>query len=401
MKKRSNGEGTICKRSDGRWMAQITIDIGYGEYKRKTVYGKTQREVKEKLEQLKADQKQGRVIETADMPLEQWMNIWITNYKPDLKITTKEDYERYINAHIKGSCLGSIPLNKLKTTDLQAFYNKKLSDNNKEQKKKLSPTTVRYIHVIIKSALKQAVQNRMINHNAADAVVLPKKNKFQVTPFSKEEISSFLKTVENDRLYALYLLEMMTGLRKGEILGLQWDDIDFEQKKITVSHNLCRIKSRDPNAAKKYELVLMSPKTETSKRSLPLNDFMADELQKHKFRQDEEKKLYGSCYTDLGMVFCKPDGNYIYSRDFLRQYQNLLIKAGLEKKRFHDLRHTVASLLINANENPKMIQQLLGHSNISTTLDIYAHVMDASINESVNKICQQLKLEPDQKKNLS
>lgn len=154
MKKRSNGEGTICKRNDGRWMAQISIETEYGEPKRKTVYGKTQREVKEKLEQIKSDQKQGRVIETSDMPLEQWMSIWIANYKPDLKITTREDYESYIHAHIQGSDLGKIPLNKLKTTDLQSFYNNKPAGTCKGQKKKLSPTTVRYIHVIIKSALR-------------------------------------------------------------------------------------------------------------------------------------------------------------------------------------------------------------------------------------------------------
>lgn len=400
MKKRSNGEGTICKRNDGRWMAQILIDTGYGEFKRKTVYGKTQREVKEKLEQLKSDQKQGRVIETSDMLLEQWMNIWITNYKPDLKITTREDYESYINTHIRGSDLGKIPLNKLKTTDLQSFYNNKLAGTCKGQKKKLSPTTVRYIHVIIKSALNQAIQNRMINNNAANAVVLPKKNKTEIIPLTQEEVIRFLEAARGDRLYALYLLEMMTGLRKGEILGLQWNDIDFKCKRITVSHNLCRIKSRNKNAGKKYELILMNPKTATSKRCIPINDFMADELQKHKLHQMKEKELYGDYYNDLGMVFCKPDGNYIYSRDFLRQYQNLLSKAGLEKKRFHDLRHTVASLLINANENPKMIQQLLGHSNISTTLDIYAHVMDKSMNKSVDKIYQQLGLNSiPQKKN--
>lgn len=393
MKKRSNGEGTICKRSDGRWMGQTIIDTGYGQVKRKTVYGKTQREVKEKLERLKSDEKQGRVIETSDMPLEQWMEIWIANYKPDLKITTKEDYELYINTHIKGSGLGSIPLNKLKTTDLQNFYNKKLAGTYEGQKRKLSPTTVRYIHVIIKSALKQAVNNRMINENVGNAVVLPKKNKVQIVPFTKEEVNRFLSVAQNDRLYALYLLEMMTGLRKGEILGLQWNDIDFENKRINVIHNLCRIKSTDEKTDKKYEMLLMSPKTQSSKRSIPINDFMVDELKKHKSRQEKEKKSYADCYNDLGMIFCKPDGNYIYSRDFLRQYQNLLSKAGLEKKRFHDLRHTVASLLINANENPKVVQQLLGHSNISTTLDIYAHVMGETMNKSVDKLYNQLELD--------
>ena len=263
MKKRSNGEGTICKRSDGRWMGQVVIDIGGGQYKRKTVYGKSQKEVKNKIEQLKAESNMGRVIETSDMPLEQWMQIWIENYKPNLKITTKEDYELYINTHIKNSDLGKIPLNKLKTIDLQKFYNAKLAGTYKGQKQKLSPTTVRYINIIIRSALKQAVNNRMINQNVCDAVVLPKKNKVEIVPFTKEEVGKFLMVAKQDRYYALYLLEMMTGLRKGEILGLMWEDIDFKNRKINIVHNLCRIKNTNENSDRKYEMVLMSPKTQS------------------------------------------------------------------------------------------------------------------------------------------
>lgn len=392
MKKRSNGEGTIFKRNDGRWTGQIMIEMGDDQYKRKTVYGKSQKEVKEKLEKLKLECRQGRVVETSDMPLEDWLHIWITNYKPNLKITTRESYELYIDTHIKGSDLGKIPLNKLKTTDLQKFYNAKLNGTYKGQKQKLSATTVRYINIIIKSGLKQAVSNRMINENVCDAVVLPKKNKIEIVPLTREEVIKFLNEAKEDRLYALYLLEMMTGLRRGEILGLKWEDIDFEKGRINVIHNLYRINNTDENAASKYKLELLTPKTETSKRCIPINQFMIEELLNHKRKQEAEKELYKDCYKDLGMVFSRPNGDYISPREFLRQYQRLLEKAGLERKCFHDLRHTVASLLINANENPKVIQQLLGHSNISTTLDIYAHVMDETMNESVDKLYNQLEL---------
>lgn len=393
MKRRSNGEGTIFKRSDGRWTGQVTLDMGNEQYKRKTVYGKTQKEVKEKLEQLRMECRQGRVIETSDMPLEEWLYIWITNYKPNLKITTRESYEGYIITHIKGSELGKIPLNKLKTTDLQTFYNAKLNGTYKNQKQKLSATTVRYINIIIKSALKQAVNNRMINENVCNAVVLPKKNKVEIIPLTREEVIRFLDVAKEDRLYALYLLEMMTGLRRGEILGLKWENIYFETGKIHVVHNLYRINNTDENATTKHKLVLLTPKTETSKRSIPINPFMIAELLKHKEKQDMEKAIYAEDYKDLGMVFSRPNGDYISPREFLRQYQKLLSKAGLERKRFHDLRHTVASLLINANENPKVIQQLLGHSTISTTLDIYAHVMGETMNKSIDTLYNQLELD--------
>ena len=391
MGRRSNGEGTICKRGDGRWMGQVTLDTDSG-YKRKTVYGKTQKEVKEKIARLKLDCQRGKLIETSNMPLEDWMQLWIANYKPDLKVTTRESYELYINVHIKGSEIGKIPLNKLKTTDLQRFYNAKLKCECKNQKQKLSPTTVRYINLIIKGALRQAVNNRMISENVTDGVVLPKKRKVEITPLTREEVIRFLEVAKGDRLYTLYLLEMMTGLRRGEILGLKWEDIDFKEGRIKVIHNLYRVNNTDKDAGSKYKLVLLTPKTESSKRSILLNQFMVEELLRHKKKQEREKELYGEDYRDLGMVFCKPDGDYISPREFLRQYQRLLQKAGLERKRFHDLRHTVASLLINANENPKVVQQLLGHSTISTTLDIYAHVMDQTLNRSVDNLCNQLEL---------
>lgn len=391
MGRRSNGEGTICKRSDGRWMGQVMLDTD-GGYKRKTVYGKTQKEVKEKIARLKLDCQRGKLVETSNMPLEDWMQLWITNYKPDLKVTTRESYELYINVHIKGSEIGKIPLNKLKTTDLQKFYNAKLKCECKNQKQNLSPTTVRYINIIIKGALRQAVNNRMINENVSDGVVLPKKNKVEIIPLTKDEVIRFLEVAKSDRLYTLYLLEMMTGLRRGEILGLKWEDVDFKERRIKVIHNLYRVNNTDKDVNSKYKMVLLTPKTESSKRIIPLNQLMVDALLQHKKEQEREKKLYEDGYRDLGMVFCKPDGDYISPREFLRQYQRLLHKAGLERKRFHDLRHTVASLLINANENPKVIQQLLGHSTISTTLDIYAHVMEQTINKSVDNLCDQLEL---------
>ncbi len=391
MGKRSNGEGTFCKRSDGRWMGQVTLDTE-GGYKRKTVYGKTQKEVKEKIAELKSGCRSGKLIETSSMPLEDWMQLWIANYKPDLKVTTRESYELYINVHIKGSEIGKIPLSKLKTTDLQRFYNAKLKCECKNQKQTLSPTTVRYINLIIKGALKQAVNNRMIGENVTDGVVLPKKRKVEIIPLTREEVLRFLDAAKSDRLYTLYLLEMMTGLRRGEILGLKWEDVDFKAGRLKVIHNLYRVNNTDKDAESKYKLVLLTPKTESSKRTIPLNQFMVEELLRHKKEQEREKRLYGEDYRDLGMVFCKLDGDYISPREFLRQYQRLLQKAGLERKRFHDLRHTVASLLINANENPKVIQQLLGHSTISTTLDIYAHVMDQTLNRSVDNLCNQLEL---------
>ena len=179
----------------------------------------------------------------------------------------------------------------------------------------------------------------MINENVSDGVVLPKKNKVEIIPLTKDEVIRFLEVAKSDRLYTLYLLEMMTGLRRGEILGLKWEDVDFKERRIKVIHNLYRVNNTDKDVNSKYKMVLLTPKTESSKRIIPLNQLMVDALLQHKKEQEREKKLYEDGYRDLGMVFCKPDGDYISPREFLRQYQRLLHKAGLERKRFHDLRH--------------------------------------------------------------
>lgn len=388
MGKRGNGEGTIYKRSDGLWTGQCMITLKDGTVKRKTIYGKTQKIVKDKIHNILEKEKQGYIVETSDIILEDWVELWLKEYKTNLKITTKENYYIYFKKHIKGSLIGKKAINKLTALDMQRFYNKKFMGDDKN--KELSSTTVRYINIIISGALNQAVRNKLVNDNVCKSVVLPAKKRVEIVPLTVQEVKKFLNVAKYDRLYALYLLEMMTGMRRGEILGLKWEDIDFENKKINIRHNLCIVNNDDENTTKKTKLVLLDPKTEKSKRTIPINMQVIYELQEHRKRQEDEKENYQDIYKDMGMVFCKVDGNYIYPRDFLRQYQGLLQKAGIEIKRFHDLRHTVASIMINENENPRVIQELLGHSQISTTMDIYAHVMEETKIRSLDNLYKKL-----------
>lgn len=382
MAKRSNGEGTIFKRSDGRWCASRYVDVGNGKFKRKYVYGKTQKEVKEKLKKLES---YTAPKETDTILLQEWMMEWMREYKePILKQTTYENYMMNIQTHIVNSEIGKSELAKLTTDQLQKFYNSKLQ--GKGGKEKLSRRTVEYLHTIIGGALSQAYRNELLPKNVNDFTVLPRKDKQEIEPLTIEELQKVLIAAKDTRLYDLLVVEIYTGMRKGEILGLQWENVDFEKKMLYVKKNLCRVKNKDSTDKRKTKLVLMEPKTKKSVRAIPLTEEAIHILKIHRKRQNEEKMRFRDIYRDQGIVFAKPDGGFEDPREILRSFHKILEEAGVRKCRFHDLRHTFASILLNEGESMKVIQELLGHSTITTTMDIYSHVAKETKEKSVKVI---------------
>lgn len=388
MGKRSNGEGTIYKRPDGRWCAQYIIMVN-GKDKRKTVYGKTQKEVKEKLKALKSDNLTEPEPHNSEYTLASWMRQWLEDYKkPAVKVTTYQGYWMIYRSHIEKSQIAEVILSQLTTAALQKYYNQLWASGRSDGKGGLSPRMVRYVYVLIHGALEQAIRNELLEKNVNQYVTIPGKEHKEIVPMSIQEVEQFLEQCKTERLYALYVLALNTGMRKGELLGLQWQDIDFEKRQLTVVHNLALVAHNDVDTdePRKSELILTTPKSIKSKRLIPLNDYVINQLLSHQERQRMEKKQYQSIYVDHSMVFCREDGTYIHPRYVLQNFQDILRKAGMQKYRFHDIRHTVASLLINSNENPKVVQELLGHSNISTTLDIYTFLDDETKRNSVSKL---------------
>ena len=388
MGKRSNGEGTIFKRKDGRWCAQYTINMN-GIDKRKAVYGKTQKEVKEKLKALKSDSLTESAPHDSEYTLASWMRQWLEDYKkPAVKVTTYQGYWMIYRSHIEKSQIAEITLSQLTTAILQKFYNQLWTSGRSDGKGGLSPRMVRYVYILVHGALEQAVRNELLEKNANQYITIPGKEHKEIVPMSIQEVEQFLEYCKTERLYALYVLALNTGMRKGELLGLQWQDIDFEKRQLTVIHNLALVAHNDVDTdePRKSELILTTPKSAKSKRVIPLNDYVINQLRSHQERQSMEKKQYQSIYVNHSMVFCREDGTYIHPRYVLQNFQDILRKAGMQKYRFHDIRHTVASLLINSNENPKVVQELLGHSNISTTLDIYTFLDDETKRNSVSKL---------------
>lgn len=392
MGKRGNGEGTINKRKDGLWCAQYSTEKD-GKKIRRSVYAKTRKEANDKMQQKLKEATADIIIENSNMTLSEWMIQWLREFKKNqLKITTYQNYILNYETHIKGSTVGDIPLDKLTTSALQKYYNSKLEGGRSDGKGALSVRTVRYLYIIINGALEQACRNGILSTNVNKNTVLPSKKKTEFVPLTIDEVRKFLSVAKEDRLYPLYLLEIYSGLRKGEILGLKWGDIDIYGKKLRIHNNLCIVKNDNKDEDLKYKLILQEPKTEKSKRILPLNDLVIQELKNHKKRQNIEKMEYRDIYEDNGMVFARMDGSYINPRELLRRFQSLLKKAGIEQKRFHDMRHTFASILLNENENPKVIQDLLGHSNISTTIDIYSHVLEETKIKSIDKLTQKIEV---------
>lgn len=379
MAKRSNGEGTIYKRNDGRWCASKYIEYDDGRVKRRYVYGKTQKEVLAKLKKL---DEEAAMKEGAEILLKDWMVLWLNKYKKNLvKVTTYDNYLLNIQTHISGSWLGDISLSKITTGKLQSYYNEKFEGT--EDTKALSRRTVEYLRTIIGNALDQAYKNELIAKNPNKFTVLPREVKQEINPLTVEEIQKLMVAAKKSDIYALLMLEIHTGMRKGEILGLQWQNVDLDKKVLYVRKSLCRVQIPPTEDGKKSKLVLMEPKTRKSVRTIPLSDGIVKIMKQHRIAQNEEKMRYRNVYIDNDLVFAKRDGNFEDPRELLKKLHKVLEEAGVRKCRFHDLRHSFASVLLNEGESMKNIQELLGHSSIVTSMDIYGHLSGQAKRNSI------------------
>jgi integrase len=240
----------------------------------------------------------------------------------------------------------------------------------------LSARTVRYIHTTLHKALKQAVMDGLIPHNATDAVKPPQPTREEMHPLTPEQAKVLLQTAHEagDRLEALYVLAIHTGLRQGEILGLKWDDVDLEDGSLQVRRTLAITKSGP---------VFTSPKTTSSRRSLELTSQALEAVKHHLERQLAEIDRVGSLWSENGLIFASETGEPLNRHNLTRRsFKSLLKRAGLPQIRFHDLRHTCATLLLTRNMNPKIVSEMLGHSTIAITLDTYSHVLPNMRNQA-------------------
>ena len=359
-KKRGNGEGSITKRNDGRWMARFTVHTAKGP-KRRHIYGRTRQEVATKLAKAMTDRDGGIELDPSSVTVNEYLQRWLNDsVKGSVRPITFESYERLVRVHVVPA-LGRVKLKALSPAHLQGLYRDRLDAG-------LSPSTVQRLHAVIHRALKQALRWGLVPRNVSEAVDPPKGQRKEIRPLTPEQVRTLLRTAQGDRLGALYALAITTGLRQGELFGLRWEDVDLEAGKLSVRQTLTT-----PKGGRR----LGPPKRSKSRRSVKLTTGAVKALRAHRERQLEEREKLAELWQDHDFVFTTQVGTPLNRHNFFRRcYKPLLEEAGLPRSiRFHDLRHTCATLLLSKNVNPKIVQELLGHANISQTMDTYSHML--------------------------
>jgi integrase len=385
-RKRANGEGSILKRKDGRYMARVTVN---GQ--RLAFYSRSREEAAAWLAEQLAAKNRGLLVAPGKMTFGQWLETWLQEYsQPRVRPTTWEDYRIIVEKHLKPS-LGEILLKDLRPEHLQKLYNEKLASG-------LSPRRVRLIHIVAHSALKQAVKSRLLAVNPAEATSLPQNSKKEIRVLTPEEQERLMAVLGQDDLGTAILLDLWAGLRRGELLGLKWEDVDFKAGTLHIRRSLVRAPS-PKQEGRKTQLCFLQPKTEKSKRVIPIPPTVLSALKAHKRRQAERRLQAGELWEDNDLVFCGPTGRPLDPSYFTYCFHELLKKAGIPRINFHALRHTFATRLLELGESPKLLQEMLGHSQISTTFDVYAHVLPElkqAAAQKMEELLQKMKKRPNQ-----
>ena len=359
MGRRGNGEGTITRRKDGRWEARYYVHTMDGA-KRKVLYGKTRAEARDKLAKALSDRIDGIVYDDENMTLGEYLDVWLQgSVFGSVRQSTYDRDKNLVNKHIK-PVLGGLKLKKLNSAQVQSFYRNRVDAG-------LSGSTVHKMHDILRRGLVQAVKWHLVPRNVAEAATPPRPAPKEMYALSVDEARRLLEAAGEDRLEALYVLAIHTGMRQGELLALRWQDVDLENAVASVRRTLTR---------RGGKVVFGEPKTKKSRRSIRLTPQAVEALRAHLKRQLQDIEILGDRYQDQGLVFTTNTGAPINPSNLRqRSFASLLKRAGLPHVRFHDLRHTCATLLLSRGVHPKFVQELLGHATIAITLDTYSHVM--------------------------
>ena len=383
-KRRSRGEGSLRKRSDGRWEGRYTAgrDIETGKVIYRNVLARTQAECKSKLREAMKNVQQGpeetpaEPIEDQKKPsvqytTEQWLRTWFELYsKPNLREATQDQYTNFLDKHLIPN-IGDIPLEELTSLRLQKLYQDLRTSGRVSQNRKvspgLSPKTVRSIHMMLHTALEQAVKEGVISKNPTDGCIPPKLQKKEMNVIQPEQVGAYLQAAADRNVLPMFYLELTSGLRRGELLALLWDDLDIEKRTISVNKSV---------AGRHGELKVSPPKTQHSIRKVVIPQQAVDLLiQEH------------NQHPDNPYMFPSPVTGTMYHPDTAgRLHKKLLKESGIENVRFHDLRHTFATIAIQNGVDIKTLSHTLGHYSSGFTLDTYTHVTTKMQEEAAEKL---------------
>jgi integrase len=368
--RRGNREGCVAQRPDGSWYGYVSLDHG----RRKWYTGKTRADVQAKVAQGVRATLEGVPIPPERGTVAQFLDAWLDEtVRTKVRPSTYASYRDLVRLHLQPELKG-IRLSRLTPAHVQGMLNRKLGSG-------LSARRVDYIRAVLRSALNQALRWGLVTRNAAALAQSPRVIKREVQPLSPEEALTLLKAVRGDRLEALYSVALALGMRQGEILALRWQDIDFDARIIEVRHSL---QWSDGSFS------LGEPKSERSRRRLgPLPGELLDALRAHKGRQVEDR-LAAEAWDEWNLVFTTTRGRPLHGTDVTHAFQAHLAKAGLPRKRFHDLRHTAASFLLAEGVSPRVVMEILGHSQVSLTLNTYSHVMPSVQSDALARLSERL-----------
>lgn len=349
------------------------MTVGYGpdgRQQRRSFYGDTRLEAQQKLNKALRDLQQGLPIANERQTVAQFLSRWVKDcHKPSVRTSTYTRSAQIIRDYLVPE-IGRIRLAKLTPEDVQGLLSR-LHEGG------LAAKSVSNIHGVLRTALNQAVRWGQLQRNVAALVTAPRGEQKEIEPFTPEEATAFLKAIQGDRLEALYSVVLALGLRRGEALGLLWSDINLEEGYLTVRHALHR---------QKGGLKLVEPKTPRSRRTVALPEFAVFALRSHRKRQLQERLLAGDKWQDTGHVFTTQIGTPLDPDNVSHAFKRAVAKAGLREQRFHDLRHACATLLLVQGVPARVVQEVLGHAHVSTTLGTYSHVIPSLKRDAADRM---------------
>jgi integrase len=363
--RRGHGSGAVYKRKVGGkvvgWTAMLDLGFEGGKRKRQAFYARTQDEVQTKLDEARHAQRKGTFVAGPKITTAEWLERWLRDVaKPNVRPSTFRRYKDLTEQHIAPT-VGRIPLERLTPADVRQLLNAKSAD--------LAPRTVHHIRAVLRTALHQAERDGLVTRNAAALAESPRVERQEMKAFTPEQARAFQQAIKGDPEEALYLVTLDAGLRQGEVLGLSWQDVDLAAGVVRVAHALQRVEGK---------LVLVEPKSNTSRRAIKLGGVAAQALREHHARQVAEQDRV--TWLPFGLVFTGAHGLPLDGTALTKRFQGVLKAAGLPRMRFHDLRHSSASLLLSQHIPARVVMERLGHSTITLTMNTYSHVI-AELNQ--------------------
>jgi integrase len=365
-------------RKNKRWYVLVEVPAGPdGKRRRRGVGGfKTKREAKAAEAEALRRIRDGMFVEPSRLTVGAYLTeMWLPSMGSQVRATTLGGYRHNVRAYIVPR-LGDIPLQRLTTARVGAFYGELVASGGRSGRP-LSPKTVRYVHTTLRRALRDAVADGLMVRNVAAQARPPRARRVEMHTWTAAQVGTFLASVREDRVYAAWLLLATLGLRRGELLGLRWADVDLTTGRIAIRHTLVMVDGKPAMA---------EPKTAKGRRSLTLAPEVLEAVRVHRAHQAAERLSWGADYTDSGLVITTEDGRPMHPETLSDLFVRQARRAGLPQIRLHDLRHSVASILLARGVHPKVVSEQLGHATIALTLDTYSHVIPSLQQEAAGVI---------------